>query len=391
MEKRNLIKLFLIILLALPISCISKTPGSFTIKGNIQGIPDGSKMLLTPGGTHKTEKAIAETIIKDGQFTFSSSIEEPRQFHITVDGYYGSCSLVIDNENVSVSAKASLSTNGKNKIYVFEDIKITGSKLNDEYLEKKSPRKSLDSLYKAYHDNNDIILKAIDKARNEKNKSALDSLYKTAEWKKFAADEKNFFDTVETITNSIIMSNKDSWWGPFLMMDMMSYFTGEQKTLYEAFSQQAKNSYYGKLVKEELYPKGFVGTKSPSFNVTENGKIIPASTLFKGKKYILIDFWASWCNPCRKEIPNLKAQYAKYAGKGLQIISISIDKKKADWEKALKEEQLKWPNYLDQNGIADLFKVKLIPAIFLLDANGKVIGEQLRGESLSQKLDELFK
>jgi hypothetical protein len=57
----------------------------------------------------------------------------------------------------------------------------------------------------------------------------------------------------------------------------------------------------------------------------------------------------------------------------------------------LKEEQLKWPNYLDQNGIADLFKVKLIPAIFLLDGNGKVIGEQLRGESLNKKLEELFK
>ena len=391
MKKRNLVNLLLMILLALPMSCISKTTGSFTIKGNIQGIPDGSKMQLIPGGTHKTEKAVAESIIKDGQFTFTGSVEGPRQFYITVNDINGACSLVISNENISVTAKATLTGEDSRKRYDFSNVKVSGSKVNDEYIEKKSPRKSLDSLYKAYHDNNDIILKAVDKARSEKNKTALDSLYKTAEWKKFTTDEKNFFDTVETSTTSIIMSNKDSWWGPFLMMDMMSYFTAEQKALYEAFSQQAKDSYYGKLVKEELYPKGFVGTKSPSFNVTENGKIIPASTLFKGKKYILIDFWASWCNPCRKEIPNLKAQYAKYAGKGLQIISISIDKKKADWEKALKEEQLKWPNYLDQNGIADIFKVKFIPSIFLLDGNGKVIGEQLRGEALSKKLDELFK
>lgn len=391
MERKNLIKLLLLILLALPMSCISKTSNSFTIKGSIEGIPNGSKILLIPGGTHKTEKAVAESIIKDGQFTFTGTVESPRQFFITVENTYGTCPLVIDNEEVSVSAKATLVERGSNKVYNFENIKISGSKINDEYIQKKSSRNSLDSLYKAYHDNNDFIIKAVNKARNEKNKALVDSLYKTEAWKTFASDEKNFFDTVASTTKSIILSNKDSWWGPFFMMDLMSYFTANEKALYESFSQQAKDSYYGKLVKEELYPKGFIGTKSPSFNVTENGKIIPIATLFKGKKYILIDFWASWCNPCRKEIPNLKAQYAKYESKGFQIISISIDKKKADWEKALKEEQLKWPNYLDQNGIADLFKVKLIPAIFLLDGNGKVIGEQLRGESLNKKLEELFK
>lgn len=391
MKTKNLVKLFLLISLALPMSCISKTTTSFTIKGNIEGIPDGSKILLIPGGTHKTEKAVAESIIKNGQFTFSGSVKEPRQFLIKIDKIYGSCPLVIDNEDVSVTAKATLVERGDNKVYNFENIKIIGSQTNDEYTQKRSPRNSLDSLYKVYHDNNNAILEATNKAKNDKNKAVVDSLYKSEAWKKFAADEKNFFETVESTIKSIIISNKDSWWGPFLMMDMMSYFTSEQNAWYDSFSQQAKDSYYGKLVKEELYPEKLSGKKAPVFNVTNNGKTISTNSLFKGKKYILIDFWASWCNPCRKEIPNLKALHSKYAAKGFQIISISIDKKEADWKKALKEEQLKWPNYLDQNGIADLFKVRLIPAMFLLDENGKIVEEQLRGESLAKKLEELFK
>ena len=79
----------------------------------------------------------------------------------------------------------------------------------------------------------------------------------------------------------------------------------------------------------------------PDFKVKDkSGKEVALSTLRQGKKYVLIDFWASWCNPCRKEIPNLKKLYAQYSEKGFEIVSISIDQKKADWEKALKEEGL---------------------------------------------------
>ena len=104
----------------------------------------------------------------------------------------------------------------------------------------------------------------------------------------------------------------------------------------------------------------------------------------------MIDFWASWCNPCRKEIPNLKKLYAQYSGKGFEIVSISIDQKKADWEKALKEEGLPWPNFLDETGVAALYKVKFVPTMYLINADGVMVGENLRGEDLAEKLKELF-
>ena len=132
-----------------------------------------------------------------------------------------------------------------------------------------------------------------------------------------------------------------------------------------------------------------VGAVAPDFTLPDvDGNPVTLSGL-RGK-YVLIDFWASWCNPCRKEIPNLKKLYAQYSEKGFEIVSISIDQKKADWEKALKEEGLPWPNFLDETGVAALYKVKFVPTMYLINADGVMVGENLRGEALAEKLKELF-
>ena len=109
----------------------------------------------------------------------------------------------------------------------------------------------------------------------------------------------------------------------------------------------------------------------------------------EGKKYLLIDFWASWCGPCRREIPNLKNLYKQYAEKGFQIVSISIDKNESDWQKALKEEGLEWPNFRSQE-VSDLYRVKSVPTMYLIDSKGVLVGTDLRGEALVKKLAELF-
>ena len=133
------------------------------------------------------------------------------------------------------------------------------------------------------------------------------------------------------------------------------------------------------------------GAPSAAFTVKgEDGASVTWEQLLDGKKYALVDFWASWCGPCRREIPNLKAAYEKFASKGLEIISISIDKDAAAWQKALEEEQLPWPNFLDDADIDNLYGVKTIPAIFLLDGKGTVIAVGLRGEALQAKLAELL-
>lgn len=110
---------------------------------------------------------------------------------------------------------------------------------------------------------------------------------------------------------------------------------------------------------------------------------------------VLLDFWASWCGPCREENPNVVALYNKYHSKGFQIFSVSLDTRKDKWMEAIKKDKLIWPHHgCDFAGwnsaAAQLYKVQSIPCTFLLDKSGKVIAKNLRGEQLSAKLAELF-
>lgn len=382
----------IIVICLLISSCSSTPPTSYTIEGTVAGLEDGTQIELLPGATHKDEKPIAEAVVTAGKFTFTGSTEEPRMFFIRVKNAYGVMKVMVENGNLKITANAEKKEVNGNDSYSFQDVKVEGSASNDLYLQKVSPRNVLDSLYTAYHENNKDISDALSAARANNDKALIDSLSNTEAAKKFSADEKNFFTTVETTMKNIVMDNKDSWWGPLLMLDVMSYFTPDQNTWYESFSQQAKDSYYGKIVKEELFPEGFVGKDVPAFALENADKSeTTLSAVTAGKKYYLIDFWASWCAPCRKEIPNLKKLYEKYSSKGFEIVSISIDKKEADWKKALEEEKLVWPNFLDTKGASDAFKVKTIPAMFLVDEKGKIIAEKIRGEELENKLAELFK
>lgn len=382
-----------VILIAIIIaSCNTKPTTSYTIDGRLEGIPDSTKIELVPGATHKNEKAIAETIVLDGKFSFNGTIEEPRLFYIRIAGSYGAARVLVENSTIKIDGKVEKSSRGENDFYNF-DIKVEGSPSHDLYLQKIAPRNILDSLHRAYNEENKEIIAALSKARQANDQPAVDSLNNTEAAKKLSADEKGFFETVEKTMNEIFTENKDSWWGPFLLLDQMSYLTPEQSKLYESFSQEAKDSYYGKLVKKELFPEGFIGKTVSSVKLIDkkNNKETTFADLGKNKKYVLIDFWASWCAPCRKEIPNLKKLYDEYSSKGFEIVSISIDAKEADWEKALKDENLPWPNYLDAGEIAEYFNVKAIPAMFLVDEKGIIIGEKLRGKELENKIAELLK
>src|SRR5690606_20725815 len=190
-----------------------------------------------------------------------------------------------------------------------------------------------------------------------------------------------FFKTVGDSITALITANKDTWWGPFLMLTNFSYFTPEQKQLFEQFSKEAKESYYGQVVYEELYPKSYIAQQAPSMAFAD----VSFASIAKGKKYVVVDFWASWCAPCRKAVPALKAFYAENS-KDVEIISVSIDKKDADWMKADKEENFPWHSYLDRQDLADAYQVKAIPAMFLLDAKGIVVAENVTLDQIREKI-----
>lgn len=142
------------------------------------------------------------------------------------------------------------------------------------------------------------------------------------------------------------------------------------------------------------------GEKAPLFEIKiASGKTIKL-TKFKGK-IVLLDFWASWCGPCRRENPNVVQAYQKYSkakfegAKGFEIISISLDRQEAPWKEAIEKDGLVWQNHAwDQSGnLSRLYHVASIPSAFLIDGDGLIIasGAELRGLGLHLKLDELLK
>ncbi|MOA09274.1 Thiol-disulfide oxidoreductase ResA [compost metagenome] len=137
-----------------------------------------------------------------------------------------------------------------------------------------------------------------------------------------------------------------------------------------------------------------VGAIAPEFTQIDSlGNSIKLSD-FKGK-YVLIDFWASWCGPCRAENPNVVKVYEKFKDKNFTILGISLDQKKGAWLKAINDDKLVWTQVSDlkswENEVAKLYDIRSIPANLLLDKNGKIIAKNLRGEKLAEVLTQYIK
>lgn len=366
---------------------------NYTVKATLNGLPDGTEIELVPM-SHDNEKPIATAIVKGGQIALTGQQSDPRLIWMRVKNSYGVGKFMLDNSNITIAADVRQEGTSQGlPVYNFTNMKVSGSPLTDEYYKMYDVRNQLDEVYQSNAKKYAGVQQQLNNAKTDAERKAIKV---SNEYKAMLQADSIFFSTVEFRLDSTINAHKDSFWGPLLMMDFMNYFRPADKAVFEAMSPAAKNSWYGKKVYAELYPGGGAGAMITPFTVKdEAGKSHTLASLVKGKKVALIDFWASWCHPCRMEIPNVKAQYAKYKDKGFQVISISTDRDRKAWKKACADEKLQWPSFLDADGsLADLYHIRAIPAMYLFNvATGKIIATDMdaRGQKLADKLAELLK
>ena len=364
-------------------SVIASAQNGYVIKGQIGklGKPAKAFLLINMEGKQVLDSAV----LVNGSFTFKGSVPSPMEAtlrlkhddkpeipgkRIKIDGM----AIILGNENITVTGKDSIST-----------AVIKGSTLTDE-------SRKVDNYLRPIYTKLQLLNKEYDDAPEAKKQ---DNSYILDLEKRARLIEQEILDA----KLSYAKQNPDKHMALMALNSTLApgFDAVAMEKIFLSLKPELRETYFGKQVGLRIatFKKTQEGVEAADFSQPDvNGKMVKLSD-YRGK-YVLIDFWASWCAPCRRENPNLVKAYDKYRSKGFEILGVSLDKAadKAKWIKAIADDQLTWTQVGDMKGweneAAVNYEVKAIPMNFLIDPSGKIIAKELRGEALDAKLKQLF-
>jgi peroxiredoxin len=352
----------------------------YRIKGTVIGLETGEL---------KVNRDSVSTAIVDGEFELNGKVEQVDTWNFSIDDthYF---SLMMDNEAMEVVIDLATADE---RGYI-SDVEIKGSAINDELnsvrtMTQSTPEskklqelfelsKSLEPGSEAYTENYEALSDAREASRKVQS----------------------------TMIKDYALNNPDSYVAAFYMRfqaNEVDQTFEEFEEIVEGFSEKVKLSAFYKPLKDELeaLKRMALGNIAPDFTLQTDGDEPFTLSSLRGEKIVLVDFWASWCVPCRKSYPHLKEVYEKYRNNGFEIVGVTNDSNHDSWKKAIAEDGLEWIQVADEFPPRDAgpphtarviteYAVPYLPSTYLLDPDGRILAKNLHAEELDNKLVEIF-
>ncbi len=376
-----------LVLIALSIftfGCEKNNPTGYTIDGEAKEIYNGVRVYLQHDENGK-QVPVDTAIVMNEKFQFKGAVDNPSFYFVTINGVNGSKMFMLENSEIQFKVNKQ----------DFIKSEIIGSKSNDDLIQYQADLSKLNEYRQK-------LIVDYQKVNQQKDREAIDSMAKIM---------TSHAELIEGYSLKFAEENPDAYFSLNLIEFELRKPNVNVNTINKVFTnldENIKNSKKGNEINEkinELFKEKEklahleVGKKAPNFEAPNTeGKTVSLEDL-KGKVTI-IDFWAAWCGPCRRENPNVVKIYEQFHDDGLEIIGVSLDgtprqkDPKQAWLQAIEKDKLTWNHVSSLNyfndPVAQLYNITSIPATYILDESGTIVAKNLRGVALENTVKKLL-